>query len=157
MYDNTNLPASDTAALLQAYWKQVGITCNLKGADYATVYSTLRGKAQKDAIMLATSSCDALKCIRLQAIPGQSWNASMVNDPYANEKYALILPEKDIAKRAQMIKELNVYLISQAYWVFTPAEKAFHYAWPYVMNYYGEIEQSDTTCANIWATLWLNK
>jgi peptide/nickel transport system substrate-binding protein len=147
----------DIAAMAKGYWQKIGVDATLRPLEYGTTYGMLRKHGQKQMIMLAGSFCDPIKVMRMQCVLGESWNASMIDDPVALKKYEEMAATTDAVARAKLIKALNVYLTEQAYHVFMPGPKIYHYAWPWVKNYYGELDESYATLANIWGSAWIDQ
>ncbi len=117
-------------------WKAGGIEAELKLKEYgAFVSSTIFGKFDKMAGGLFGGTNDPDSYLFGYYVPGQPLNAGGVDDPKVTEMIRLERRTFDVAKRRDILWDLQRYLSQQAYYLYGPSVSAVA-AWaPYVRNF----------------------
>jgi peptide/nickel transport system substrate-binding protein len=117
-------------------WKAAGLDIELKLKEYgAFVSTTIYGKFEKMAGGLTGAAVDADSFVSRIYVPGQPLNAGGVDDPKVTEMIRLQRRTFDVAKRRDILWDLQRYLSQQAYYLYGPSVSAVG-AWaPYVRNY----------------------
>jgi len=115
--------------------KAGGVETDLKLKEYgAFISSTIFGKFEKLAVGLrgATTDVDSYFSIYL---PGEPLNAAGVNDPKLTAMIAQQRRTFDVAKRRDLVFEIQRYISQQVYYLFDASVSAVS-AWkPYVKNF----------------------
>ena len=78
-------------------------------------------------------------------------------DEYFNETLARAATEMDSAKRNALLKELGIYVIGEAYTLGIAEAFELCYWWPWVKNYYSEVEVGHTNPVVINAAIWIDQ
>jgi peptide/nickel transport system substrate-binding protein len=117
-------------------WKAAGIDAELKMKEYgAYISSTIFGKFEKVASGLFGAWTDPDSYLYRYYLPGQPLNAAGVNDPKLTDMIKLQRRTFDVAKRKELIYDIQRYVAQQAYLLFGPSVGAVA-AWePYVKNF----------------------
>jgi peptide/nickel transport system substrate-binding protein len=117
-------------------WKGAGIDGELKLKEYgAFISSTIFGKFDKMAVGLFGAWTDPDSYLYRYYVPGQPTNAGGVDDPKATQMIKLQRRTFDVAKRREILYDLQRYLSQQAYYLYGPSVSAVA-AWePYVKNF----------------------
>jgi peptide/nickel transport system substrate-binding protein len=117
-------------------WKAAGIEGELKLKEYgAFVSSTLVGKFDKMAVGLFGAWTDPDSYLYRYYVPGQPTNAGGVDDPKATQMIKLQRRTFDVAKRREILYDLQRYLSQQSYYLYGPSVSAVA-AWEsYVKNF----------------------
>jgi peptide/nickel transport system substrate-binding protein len=117
-------------------WKAAGIDAELKMKEYgAFISSTIFGKFDKVGSGLFGAWTDPDSYLYRYYIPGQPLNAAGVNDPKLADMVKLQRRTFDVAKRKDIIYDIQRYVAQQAYILFGPSVSAMA-AWePYVKNF----------------------
>jgi peptide/nickel transport system substrate-binding protein len=115
--------------------KAAGVETDLKLKEYgAFVSSTIFGKFDKLAVGLRGGQSDIGSFLRIY-LPGEPLNAGGVNDPKLTEMIALANRTHDVARRRELVFDIQRYISQQVYYVFDASVSAVG-AWkPYVKNY----------------------
>ena len=117
-------------------WKAAGIDAELKLKEYgAFISSTIFGKFDRMAGGLFGATTDADAYVYRTYVPGQPLNAGGVDDPKATEMIKLQRRTFDVAKRRDILWDLQRYLSQQAYYLYGPSVSAVGAWMPYVRNY----------------------
>jgi peptide/nickel transport system substrate-binding protein len=117
-------------------WKAAGIDADLKMKEYgAFISSTIFGKFDKVGSGLFGAWTDPDSYLYRYYLPGQPLNAAGVNDPKLADMIRLQRRTFDVAKRKDIIYDIQRYVAQQAYILFGPSVSAMA-AWePYVKNF----------------------
>ena len=123
-------------------WKDAGIDAELKGKDFgAYMATTIYGKFDKLGHGLRGGSPIADISLYNSHIPGEPLNASGVDDPKLTEMIRLQRRTLDVAKRREIVYDIQRYLAEQIYYAFGPSVSAVA-AWePRVKNWAPNIGQ----------------
>ncbi len=115
--------------------KLAGVEPELKLKEYgAFISSTIFGKFEKMAVGLRGGQSDVDSYLRIY-IPGEPLNAGGVNDPKLTEMIALSKRTQDVAKRRDLIYDIQRYISQQVYYNFDASVNCVG-AWkPYVKGY----------------------
>jgi peptide/nickel transport system substrate-binding protein len=117
-------------------WKKAGIEAELKLKEYgAFISSTIFGKFDKLGSGLFGIWADPDSYLYRYFMPGQPLNASGVNDPKLTEMIRLQRRTFNVAKRREIIYDIQRYVAQQVWGLYGPSVNAVA-AWePYVKNF----------------------
>jgi peptide/nickel transport system substrate-binding protein len=117
-------------------WKEAGIDAELKNKEFgAFVASSIFGKFDKVMHSLRGGSPIADISLQVSHIPGEPLNASGVDDPKLTEMIRLQRRTLDVAKRREIVFDIQSYLAEQVYYSYGPSVNTVC-AWePYVRNF----------------------
>jgi peptide/nickel transport system substrate-binding protein len=126
----------DGVEVTLASWKKGGIEAELKMKEYGAFISTaIFGKFDKMAAGLFGIWADPDSYLYRYFMPGQPLNASGVNDPKLADMIKLQRRTFNVAKRREIIYDIQRYVSTQAYALYGPSVNAVA-AWePYVKNF----------------------
>ncbi|HEV2056900.1 MAG TPA: ABC transporter substrate-binding protein [Methylomirabilota bacterium] len=126
----------DGVEVTLAGWKKGGIEAELKMKEYGAFVSTaLFGKFDKIATGLFGHWADPDSYLYRYFMPGQALNASGVNDPKLADMIRLQRRTFNVAKRREIIYDIQRYISVQVY-AFYGASVSAVAAWePYVRNF----------------------
>jgi peptide/nickel transport system substrate-binding protein len=115
--------------------RTAGIETDLKLKEYgAFVSTTIFGKFEKLAVGLRGGQSDVVSFLRIY-LPGDPLNAGGVNDPKLTEMIALAQRTHDIARRRDIVFDIQRYVSQQVYYLFDASVNCVG-AWkPYVKGY----------------------
>jgi peptide/nickel transport system substrate-binding protein len=126
----------DTLQVTMRGWKDAGIDAELKSKDFgAYMATTIYGKFDKLAHGLRGGSPIADISLYGAHVPGEPLNASGVDDPKLTEMIRLQRRTLDVAKRRELVHDIQRYLAEQVYYAFGPSVSTVA-AWdPRVKNF----------------------
>jgi peptide/nickel transport system substrate-binding protein len=115
--------------------KLAGVEVDLKLKEYgAYISTTLLGKFDKMMVGLRGGQSDVDSYLRIY-VPGEPLNSAGVNDPKLTEMIAVSKRTHDVAKRRELIFDIQRHISQQVYYVFDASVSAVG-AWkPYVKNW----------------------
>ncbi len=126
----------DAAQVTVKNWKAAGIDAELKLKEYgAYISSTIYGKFDHMFVGLRGGTADPESYFYRPYMPGQRQNVMGVNDPKLTEMIKLQRRTLDVAKRRQIVYDIQRYLAEQAYFGANGSVKVVS-AWDaHVRNY----------------------
>ena len=141
----------DLAQIMMRNWKQVGIECDLKLKESgAFIASVLGRKFEKAAITLRGGATSPDPYLVGGHLPGQPLNLAGVNDPKLTDMIKLQRRTFDVAKRREIIYDIQRYVSQQVYYSFGASVSSVG-AWkPYVKNYAPNWNISSWPIVNSW-------
>jgi ABC-type transport system substrate-binding protein len=127
----------DLAQIMMRNWKNVGIETDLRLKESgAFIASVLGRKFEKVAITLRGGATTPDPYLVGGHLPGQPLNTAGVNDPKLDEMIKLQRRTFDVAKRREVIHDIQRYLAEQVYYLYTSPSARVVGAWEsYVKNY----------------------
>ena len=103
-------------------WKDAGIDAELKSKDFgAYMATTVYGKFDRLAHGLRGGSPIADVSLYNAHVPGEAFNASGVDDPKLTEMIRLQRRTLDVAKRREIVYDIQRYLAEQVYYAYGPS------------------------------------
>jgi peptide/nickel transport system substrate-binding protein len=126
----------DAVQVTARNWKSAGIEVDLKLKEYgAFVSSAIFGKFDRMMTTLRGGNNDPDAYLFRTYVPGQPLNAGGVNDPKLTEMIQLQRRTFDVAKRRDIIYDIQRHVAQQAWVLFGPSVSAVA-AWePHVKNF----------------------
>jgi peptide/nickel transport system substrate-binding protein len=126
----------DAVQVTLGSWKKGGIDAELKLKEYgAFISSTIFGKFDKMGTGLFGAWTDPDSYLYRYFIPGQPLNAQGINDPKLTEMIKLQRRTFNVAKRREIIYDIQRHVSLQAWGLYGPSVSAMA-AWePYVKNF----------------------
>jgi len=148
----------DEASMLASYWKDnLGIEVELKPHDYATFVYIQYTKQHEQMYYMLKGCGDPYAVLWACGRPGGPWNPAIWDDDYFVETYQESRRTSDVAEAKRILKGLNVYMIDQCPYIVLPVSYGYGYAWPWVHNWYGELNANVRSPGQIHARVWLDR
>ncbi len=66
-----------------------------------------------------------------------------------------VVPDMD--EKFALLKQANAYVIEQLPYIILPGPSIFRYAWPWVMNYEGEVMSGYMTSVGMYSISWIDQ
>jgi peptide/nickel transport system substrate-binding protein len=150
---------SDVAAMLLDMWqKNLGVKVTLRVADYASYLGIQFGQTHKQMLFMSKGNSDPFTILWIIGPPpGQYWNPSRYDDPVFADLFARARLATTQAAAYKLLKEANVLWIDQAPTVILAETYYYAYAWPWVKNWYGEVNTGTRSPGLIQATIWIDQ
>jgi len=147
----------DLASMVSAYFKQVGVTCNIKPLEYGAFLSSMTKKKHSPGYFLHSGHTNPFAVLRKNFLTNQTWNPSMFNDKWFNETWKAALANVNLDEQTVALKKLNEYVLEQTPYVWLPSPNIYTYWWPWIKNYYGEIRVGAVRPGPIYARMWVDQ
>ena len=154
--DRTQFQEREMAENLASRWAAIGIRTTLRGLDGSPFISLVQYERRFPAMALRpcgnTNPQDGLTLMMN--------NPSLTNlnsDESFKTKATSALSMLDVTERNAAYKELGIYIINNVnpWGVSSPYELGCY--WPWVKNYYGELEAGNHYQTTLWANIWVDQ
>ncbi len=146
----------DAASMIVEMWKDLDVTVTLKTVDGVQIGDLRFGKDYADAYMDGTGNSILLTHPSI-GVKGLLENSSQWEDDYYTDLFHLAEQEMDLDKMMGYIKELCVRINNEVPYIPLGSPYFYTYTWPWVKNYYGEIETGFFTISPMISTLWIDQ
>jgi peptide/nickel transport system substrate-binding protein len=147
----------DRAALLKNIWAKIGVEVDIKVLDPVAHAEMSFDKTYTDSIDVNIGIPHPLDGITRYGESGHYFNFAQ----WENEKFDGMLAkakvELDVEKRDAICKEAGVILLNDAAYIPTDPLPLGYYWWPWIKNYYAEINVQDNAIAPIMAHVWIDQ
>jgi peptide/nickel transport system substrate-binding protein len=134
--------SADLLSIVKDYWAKIGVELTLdvkESAVFSSILFAPGGSKHDELIIAGYSSAIPFKFTRHR--PGAGYNWGHVDDPAINEVIEFVDGHYfDELARRQAIKDINPYILEQAYYILLPAAHRFTLWQPWVKHYTGEFE-----------------
>jgi len=151
-YGTDRVAAGQTAAILQDMWSKLGINVKLQPHDQADLYNLEDHGKYAVAIRSENNTSPS---VNISFRFGQSWRPFGTDTEFQTmAKQAL--GEKNGEKRNALLKQLGIKVIDYADSIGVYPNLLTCY-WPWVKNYYGEVDSGHDNIAGMLPTLWLDQ
>ena len=123
--------------IIMSDWEKISVEMTIDIKTSAVVSAMSLGGRHED--MLYSVAIGTNPLILAYWDPTSNQNFSRVDDEYFNEKYEIIAANQlNWDKASEVVKELNLYLISQAYFINMPNDYSYFLWWPWLKGWRGE-------------------
>jgi len=146
----------DRAALVEYQWAQIGVEINIIASDRAGHSRVSYDRYYEGALDGGIEVANLL--LSLESATTLQWhNYSLFSDAHYDGLISEVMNTIDVPERDRLCKEAALYLMEQMFVIPTNVPPEAAYWWPWVKNYYGEINVADWEgIAVILATAWLD-
>ena len=152
----TNSTYNDIASLLVSQWAKLGVTVTIKSDDVATWSGVMVGHGYPDLFMSSTGNGSAATQLGPNKVLQGAANTANWNDSHALDLLNQALATSDDTAQTAIFKELNLYIIDQCPWIGFAAGPVFGAYYPWVKNFYNEIEGGDYDYVPIINQIWID-
>ena len=146
--------------MIKEMWEKLGVEVNIKVVEQAAQFSVIWSKehAGHNGVVAAGSGQDFPYRVLQRYGTWHIYNYPNYIDDHAAELYAKA-SAMDItpAERNAIMKEQSIYLLDQAICVPISGTYSLYYWWPWVQNFYGEMNVGYVSPGPILATVWLDQ
>jgi len=133
-------PWTDLVSVIKSYWDAVGVETDIKVHEVAALYGAAYAHTIEDVMMLGYTHTNASWSAYLTTPAGDYYtvNWGCVNDPFIDELHTELSQIMDENERRPLAKELNEYIVDQAYDIFAPTQFQYNFWQPWLKGYHGE-------------------
>jgi peptide/nickel transport system substrate-binding protein len=148
----------DIGELLASQWAKFGVKTSLKTLE-VTLHDNMRGTHDyKDGFLWETgaSIIPGHASVGL-FFEGRRYNMADYNNPTYNEMYLAAEAEMDQDKQNDMVRELSIMLLDDAPYLPLGSPYQISMTWPWVQNYYGEVETGFINYEPMINRIWIDQ
>ncbi len=156
---STPLRAPGLPEILQQYLKDIGVDAEIRLME-AGAFDAFRSGKKHDQIILYwnTQKPEPLYILGTREYdPVNAANQGMVDDPVFNKMFDEARQTFDDAKRSQMVHELDMYVLENAYLIPMPYPCDATIWQPWLGGYSGEGYLGAFSMGALYARLWVNR
>lgn len=152
----TEVGGPDVAALLQDQWALIGVDLKLRPIERAIRNQLYNEGTWTGVLMRSTGNARPLIQMTGAVAPSPP-NYFYHSDPWFVEKTNEAAAGMDLVKQAAILKELGVYYIDQAIEMSAGTPYFLNCYWPWVKNYYGEIDCGLQNQEPMLSLIWIDQ
>lgn len=128
----------DLLSIAKAYWAKIGVDLSLDVKEAGVFTSMQVGHTYKQAVIHGDMVCTMPYSLFYEHVRSV-YNGGQINDARINQAYDdMATAYFDEAKKRQIMKDLSVYIIDQAYHTYFPGPYHFTIWQPWLKGYHGE-------------------
>ena len=133
-------PWTDAVSVIKSYWDAVGVETEIRVHEVAALYGVAYAHAIEDVMFMGYTHTNASWSAYLTTPEGDYYtvNWGSVNDPFIDELHTEMSQILDEFERRPLAKELNEYIVDQAYDIFAPTQFQYNFWQPWLKGYHGE-------------------
>lgn len=149
----------DFLSMVAAMLAKVGVKMEIDLMDYPSALSKMTKKNHDHSYYLVADAGTPLVMIRKTFMTGQTWNPSIMSDPYIDNTWKKLNTDPRITQKQRdaELKKMGVYLIEQAPGILLPGGYGYTAWWPWVKNYYGELRIGAHRMGPVIARIWIDQ
>lgn len=147
----------DMGAMLVEMWGKIGVKVNLNPVETAALHKAVGEYSYGDAYLSGYGGDvgETGHIARMTSHSGE--NPSRVNDAYLEDMFPKVAATVDYDDRIAKSKEMNLYGLEQVYQIGIPAALGYHCWWPWLQNYYEELDAAHLNPAPMIARMWVDE
>jgi len=140
---------------VSSYWEQIGIKVSIKVLDATDMASALNQVTYPDMIFTEETVSNPL--ISLQMASSQSLGATYLSSEPFDSEYKAIMNETDPIKRTLLENNLSLAMLDDVGVIPGPQSYSLNCYWPWIKNYYGEVDAGFDNQMMMIKTLWIDQ
>jgi len=143
--------------IIASYWEAIGVKSTLRVAEPSAFMSEVFTARYPN--IAATSAGQSSDYGALgYSVSTSLNNLNRQNDPTYDDMYRAITREFDVAKRNQMVKDLEMYYLDHAYALIFPFDYVSSFWQPWLKNHHGEQALGQFYLSGpVWARAWIDQ
>ena len=152
-----NATYEDIAALLVSEWAQIGVTVTVQTDSVPSWSGVMVNHNFSDVFMSSTGNGSAATQLGANKVFPGAANTANWNDPHAVDLTNQANITTDPTAQNTIFKQLNLYILDQCPWIGFPAPDELGTYYPWVKNYYNEVEGGDYNYTPITRLIWIDQ
>ena len=148
----------DLATMIAAYWNAIGVETTVQPME-TTAYTAYVNAGDHLVTVNPSSTINNLRTFRTVYVPvtAEQPNLAHYDNPYFTERYFEAEQTVDVAERNIILKELGVLALADLPVIPLSGSKWAVSWWPWVRNFYGEVEASAYAPGTLSAYAWIDQ
>jgi peptide/nickel transport system substrate-binding protein len=154
--DGTKSEYNDIGALLVDQWAKMGVTVTLKPMDVAGWSGVMVNHTYTDCFISSTGNGIQASHLNMKTVPGAANTANWV-DATVQAMDTKAGATMDLTAQTALYAQENLYILQQCPWIGFAAPYIIGCRWPWVKNYYYEVEGGDLNYIPMIRDIWLDQ
>jgi peptide/nickel transport system substrate-binding protein len=134
-----NITEQDLGAIIVDQWKKIGVNVSVRVLEPAAKDALRLNHQYKDMLIESTLTVNPVRALGLH-VTGEMINPADYSDLWVDEQYKLGAVTIDPMKRNEIFKAVSLKILDDVPYLPTAAPYRAMAYWPWIKNYYGEIE-----------------
>ncbi|MBI4181281.1 MAG: hypothetical protein HY528_05055 [Chloroflexi bacterium] len=156
IYDTGTAEYADVTAMIKNYWAKISVDVTLQPTTSAIYANIWLKHTYDEMILMGRSSYNPH--VQYATYSTSSWNLSRVNDPVMDAYYFKMAEAyTDWEKKKVIMKEMNLYAIPKAYYVYWPVTYTYLFWQPWLKNFHGESSLGVFKSVALFKYTWLDQ
>jgi len=147
----------DIGAMIVDMWAKVGVNVTLNVVETAALHAAVGAFDYGDAYLSGWGGTTSPLGHIGRLTDEGSANRVLLHDPYIDEKYVEAAGTIDYDTRMALSKDLAMYVLEQAPMIGFASPIGFHVWWPWLRNYWGELDAGHLNPIPMIARLWVDE
>jgi len=148
----------DTAAMLASLWEKIGIKTNIISMEAGAASAMRASHDYKDAYLTETGTSMIPYHLSLGLYDqGRTYNFAEYKNPEFDKLFLAAEAEMNWEKMLSIGRELFIMLLDDAPYIPLGNPIQLSYNWPWMKNYYGEIETAFVNYTPMLSRLWIDQ
>jgi len=148
---------SDIAAMVVAMWAKVGVTVNLKVVETTALHAAVTAYDYGDAYLSGWGGTAGAVSHASRVSDAGTSNDNRLHDPILDKALVSAMSEVDYDTFITKAKALNLYVLEQAPTIGFCSPIGFHCWWPWLKNYWGEVDAGHLSPIAMIDRLWVDQ
>lgn len=123
--------------IIASYWEAIGVKSTFRVAEPTAFTSEVFSFKYPNVCGMTAGQSSDYGALGYNVTDSRN-NGNRQKDPTYDAMYNAITREFDVAKRNQMVKDLEMYYFEQAYCLTFPFDYVSSFWWPWLKNHHGE-------------------
>ncbi len=146
----------DLIAMILSYWADIGVDCKLKIVEAGASFAMSATKDFPQMFKYGMGSGDALY-MENWANPTANNNVANYNNPELTALFRYGQTLVTVEEQVPTMKEVSLWFLDEHPYIDLPAPRVSIYWWPWLKNYYGEVDAGFFGDATVGARVWLDE
>jgi len=147
----------DIMSLIKDYWADINVDLTLTAVDPAAQWGLLTAQEYEDTCAYFQDSPTPTHGFYADWGAGALGNVGNWEDPVFLDMFAEYGETAEIEEAEALLKECNLYLISQVPAISLPGPNHYRFAWPWVKNYEGESNSEYQGSVGLQTIIWIDQ
>ena len=153
---STNLVGQDICAMLMEQWAEIGVEAEMEVVEQAVFTEYRTSRDWEDYYAMGMANVNPMIALGSTGLtPG--WGAAHYVDDYFVGKYWEAAGTRDMDEQAELWKALGIYYLEECPYIPGPNPYVITAYWPWLKNYYGEVECGYWNFVAMTSTLWIDE
>ena len=147
----------DIGAMIVDMWAKVGVTVTLNVVETAALHAAVGDYDYGDAYLSGWGGTTGEFSHSGRVTDNGTANNVRLHDAYIDEMWPKGTQTPNYEERLAIAKELNLYVLEQAPMIGFCSPIGFHIWWPWLKNYYGELDAGHLNPVPMIARMWVDE
>lgn len=152
------LDNEDTVMMLKEMWDDFGVEVEPVVQEWGAISGPFGAGTLEDSWAAVMANAQPYIVFNVFTDPvGKAWFWSGYDNPVFSEMHRTMVKTSDVAERTQLTKDMAIYFLEECAYIPFPTRYVLNCYWPWVKNYYGELESGYYNWQAIQSLIWIDQ